>query len=1511
MKLYYRKILFLLILLIPAFRAFALPVANFSANHVSGCAPLVVQFTNLSSGATSYHWDFGNFNTSVLTNPATTYTQPGTYTVTLIAYNGPNSNTKVITNYITVYEPPVVNFSANILSGCPGITVNFTDNSNPVAPGPATYYWDFGDGYFATTQNPSHTYTTPGYFNVTLSVTNAHGCLTTLVKPTYIHIFTPPDVHFTASATVYCSAPATVTFSNTTTGTPPLTYAWDFGDLTTSNVANPPPHTYNNTGSYTVTLVATDGNGCSSTLSATNYISISSYNGSFTGTTSICEGATATFTNTTPPPISGSTWDFGDLSTGTGNTTTHVYTAAGTYTVKLITHSGICYDTVYNTIVVHPKPIVDFDFSPAAPCPPPATIQFNNLTQFGNTYLWDLDDNTSSTLTNPSHTYTTQGPFTITLSAVSPFGCTDTLTKVNYLGLHLFNLYAYSDVSGGCAPVTVNFSDSVDYYQPIVSWTWDFGDNSPTSNLPNPSHTYTNVGVYQVVLTCVSANGCIQHDTLQIGAGTLPVANFTASPTTICVNETVHFTNLSTNATSYLWNFGDGSDTSANPDHRYLVDGTYTVTLIAYNNGCPDTISIPNLITVHPPTSGIALSYSCDTPTKVTFTNASQGYTSFLWEFGDNTSTTIDTNPVHIYPALGDYNVQIITFNNIWGCSDTTDYVVHLTLPNVDFTAPDTAICKGDTAWFTANITNTGGNPVSHYTWAMADSIYSDTTPVFHFGFPVTGIFDVTLTVLDMHGCPRSGTRTGYILVAKPDAGFDALPDHGCVPLNVLFTDTSTDVPGTFDVTREWDFGNGTATVNTASTSHTYWNPGTYSVKLIVTDNVGCKDTLLKLNYIKAYKPNATFIANKLYPCVGDTVKFTNISTGVTALTASWDFGDNTTSNLFAPQHIYNAPGAYTVRLIVTDTFGCRDTSLLQFINVTKPQASFTMNDSSAVCPPLQVLFTSTSLNATSYLWDFGNNNTSVIANPANLYTTSGDYIVQLIAINSHGCKDTTYQHVKLLGYAGAFTYTPLLGCAPMQVNFTANVSNVPSLTWDYSDGNVSAASPSTTSSHVYTTPGAYVPRLILSDSTGCQTSSDGLDTIKVDGFRTGYTTVPNPACEKATTQFFDTSFSYFSPVTNWYWLFHDGQTSTVNNPTHYYDSAGNYDVLLAVTNGNGCMDTLRSVVTIYPLPVITASADTIICLGDAAELQGYGGVSYTWAPPVNLTCTSCQTTSAAPPVSTFYIVTGTDGHGCVNTDTVKVGIKTKTDGDPGMGGEICDANSIMLHASGGDHYTWFPPGHLDDIHIANPTASPHETTKYMVIVKEASCIEDTAYVTVVVHPKPSLYAGEDRSVVAGSSTQLKLVSADLVSFEWTSDPTLSCIDCRNPVATPVTTTTYTVSGTSDFGCHDSDKVTITVLCDNSQAFIPNSFTPNGDGENDMFYPRGTGIIKVKSFKVYDRWGELLFERNGIDINDERNGWDGTHKGTALSPDVYVYVIQVVCQTGEILNLKGDITIIR
>jgi len=1228
-------------------------VAAFSSNVTSGCAPLLVQFNNQSTGATSYYWDFGNLGSSTQVSPQTTYTTPGTYTVTLIAYNGPNSNT--ITHTITVYDNPVVSFSASPTTVCPGVPVQFTNTSTPNTPGNATYLWDFGDGNQSTAQNPSHGYDVGGTYNVTLKVTNSGGCQSTLVIPSLITVYPKPEADFSAPVTSFCHAPGVVTFTNNTTGTAPLSYLWLFGDATQSTAASPPAHSYSS-GSFTVTLVATDGNGCKDSLKMVDYVQVQSNSGSIGGPTQGCAGQVVTFTNTTPPPVTSSLWDFGDNTTGVGASVSHSYAAAGVYTVRLVTLAA-CPDTVYKTIDIHPKPYIDFNYSPNNPCPQPDTIYFNNLTVAGSSYKWSFGDGDTSALTNPSHIYNSAGPFDVKLVATNTYGCTDSLTKTAYIYLQSFDIFPYASVMGGCAPVSTTFSYTNAYNNPVISQLWDFGDNTPTSTLPSPSHVYTNVGTYTVTLTVVSANGCTKTTTLTIQAGVHSTPMFTASPLNACVHEPITFYNTSLNATDFTWDFGDGftSGDSA-PVHHYLYDDTFDVRLISYNHGCPDTLIRPKYILIYPSTARYQIQYSCDTVNKVTITNQSSPYTSFIWSFGDNTTSTTDTSPVHLYPGLGTFPIKLVTYNSTYGCKDSLITNARILNPKPDFTVGDTTICKGTNSHFVSSIDYQGGPQSSIYnrTWTTNNVTQNQHDTVYYnYIYPNRGVYDVTLSIMDEHNCLHSTTKQHYMTVAAPIAGFTALPPTGCLPLTVQFTDTSVDQPGVYDTIRKWDFGYDTATVATASTSYTYTTPGSYYVKLTVADNLGCMDSIVKYNFITAQKPTASFSSPNTYPCKGDSAHFVNTSTGKAPLTSQWNFGDNTTSTATDPVHLYADTGKYTVTLIVTDSTGCSDTSVMtQYIKVTHPHASFTMNDTLGLCSPMQVNFTSTSSGATSYRWDFGNTNTSVAANPTNLYVDPGHYTVRYIALNSHGCADTAYGSLTLLGYAGAFAYSPLDGCTPLLVNFTATTVNIDSMTWDFGDGNVIKGG--TTMTHVYQVPGTYLPLVIFGDTAGCHSVSLGLDTLRLDGLVTDFEVSPNSICQGGMAAFRDTQ----ATIATYKWTFDNGETSTAAEPAHYYGAPGTYPVSLIVFTNTGCSDTVSKDVTVYPLPTIKAFGDTTICEKDKALLQAEGGVSYVWTPTDNMTCPTCDTTYVRPPRNMTFTVTGTDEHGCKNDDSVGVTLR-------------------------------------------------------------------------------------------------------------------------------------------------------------------------------------------------------------------------------------------------------------
>jgi gliding motility-associated-like protein len=361
----------------------------------------------------------------------------------------------------------------------------------------------------------------------------------------------------------------------------------------------------------------------------------------------------------------------------------------------------------------------------------------------------------------------------------------------------------------------------------------------------------------------------------------------------------------------------------------------------------------------------------------------------------------------------------------------------------------------------------------------------------------------------------------------------------------------------------------------------------------------------------------------------------------------------------------------------------------------------------------------------------------------------------------------------------------------------------------------------------------------------------------------------------------------------------------------HTYPTTGTYSVTLIVGNSRGCKDTVTTNVTINPLPVIVAMADTAVCIPDAITLSATGGVTYNWSPGASLSCTACNTPNAAPTSPTSYVVIGTDANGCAAKDTVRVGIQTKTTSITGAGGDICLGQSYQLSSAASTVYSWTPASTLNDPNIPNPVATPTVTTTYTVVSKEGSCIADTHTVKVVVLPLPKVDAGSDVTIIAGRSAILTASGTGIHHVLWDSASSLSCFNCFTTSATPKITTTYFVTAFTDRNCTSTDSVTVKVLCDGSQLFIPNTFTPNGDGQNDFFFARAVGIDHIASFRIFSRWGELLFERSNMPVNDERAGWNGTYNGQILNPDVYVYVIEASCDTGEPLRMKGDVTLIR
>lgn len=1590
MKTFYRSILSLFFTFFCCANLQA-QVADFSSDVISGCDPLVVSFTDKSTGtgaSTIYAWDFGDGKTSSLKNPSTTYITTGTFTAKLTVKNGTSGTPSSKTITIIVYPSPTIGYTAVPVSGCPCTNVIFTNTSVPNSPGAYTTIWSFGDGSIATTTNTNYTYCPVGKYTVAIKVTNSAGCSRTRADTSKIEVFEPPVCNFTADKTTICKIPDNITFSPTVgKGKAPYTYFWDFGDLSATSSATSPTHSYTAGGKYTVRLIITDANGCKDTAEKVDYIDASPMNSSFKMPKSICVGTSMVLfeSSSTPTPIA-TKWTWSDGVVKTGLNPQRDFNKGGTFTFTMIDSFGLgCIDTAIGSYLVNPKPRPNFSYWPIYPCPAPVTINFTNKSNDATSYKWIFGDGTTSTATSPSHTYTWDSVFTVYLIAKTDSGCLDTFrvrdTTKAFPGGYPNPFYDSSNspiivrvydarmsintpADTNCIPKTYSFEVSlrtnthlpsaedtsatpfcgaikgykipywlcnnlpspdpypdefkdiwswpmppeppfeIGYPYPIRSGYFDYGDGSTGTSF---THTYTTEGKFMVKIT-VFTDSCSFTDSIEVEAGTKPTANFTFTPDTICKGDFITVTNLSVNGKKYTWLWNDETatvDTTIviSRTHKYDVAGDKRIQLLAERYGCTDTMS--KLLTMNPPFAVFGAKYFCDSPLKVKFLDSSYRATKVLWIFGDGDTSTL-RNPVHIFPDTGFYTVRMATANDSFGCVDTFKKIIQLFTRKPQFVANDTSVCLKDTVF----VTEDRFSEIDSFSWVSSKCIinYDSARGKYYMVYLDTGSYSITLYYKNTHACIDSFTRKNYITVAKPYPKIIATPIVACAPATINFEDASTNTKGVKATIRTWLWGDATFKTDTsAKASKTYGTAGKYYVKMITTDNVGCVDSIV--TEIDIRKPKANFAAVlDTFACVGQAIKFYSSATGGD-ITYYWDFGDGTKSNDIDPVHAYSSLGSFNVKLLVIDAAGCKDSiTKMAFVKTVKPKADFVMSDTLSLCPPLFVNFTNTSLSGVRYAWDLGNGVKSTNIAPAAAYLDSGLYLIRLVAFDKYGCTDTAFKNAKVLGYNGLLTYSPIKGCAPLTVSFTAETINADVMVWDFADGYTESAVGKLSTTHTYTQPGSYVPRLILGDGKGCSTSSRGLDTIKVD--KVTSTITSSPACVNTEITLNDSSYSYFSTWDSSLWTFDDGSISYSKNPKRTYNTAGSYPVKLITLNKNGCRDTLNSTIVVRDLPKVTAQ-DTVICLNDNANLHAYGALTYAWQPDISLSCYDCNSPITNSTIPKQYIVTGTDAYGCANKDTLDLGIKTKTTLIVANSAEACAQRPFQLLASGAQSYAWTPTTFLNNPAIPNPIATLDSNIIYQVIGREGSCIPDTALVKVTVHPLPEVNAGPDQKVLAGSEITLSGTGKNVVDYRWSPAEDLSCDNCPNPKGKISVTTIFTLKGTTQYGCSDSDDVQIVIFCDQSQLFIPNTFTPNGDGQNDYFYPQGKGVGKIKMFIIYNRWGQKVFERSNFDANVREQGWDGTFQGKPLNPDSFVYTLEATCDNGETVFFKGDVTIIK
>ena len=569
------------------------PDASFSANNTLGCnPPFAVQFSSTGTTSSNHFWDFGNGETSNAVNPSYVYRDIGAFSVTHVVSDAAGcSDTVRLGNLINIGQNQV-NIQVSDSVVCLGNALTFSCG----ATAGSTVSWDFGDGNTSTICNASHTYTIPGNYTATATITDPDGCTYTGSKQ--ILVGEAPNASFDTDSPLLCEDPFTVTFTNTSVNNEPVTYQWlfsDGGNYTTENVThtfpnNPPefqPYLYN------ISLTVTNDAGCSATDNKINHI-ISGH--TVAAVTALPRSGCAPLmvdfqdSSLSTGTLNSWLWNFGDGNTSTLENPTHTYADTGLYDVTLIveTVEG-CRDTVvYEDFVDMGEAIGgEFEAIPTLACAQ-QPVQFNYLGPVVDSVRWMFGDGVEDTELNPEHAFTDVGIFDVRLITYNR-GCADTLIKFQYLEVQPpIARFEMSSAVGCTLPFEVIFTDgSIG----ADVWEWDFGDGN-TSTDQNPRNTYTAAGTYVVTLNVRNiASGCEYAIDNIINVVPLDI-DFSVSDSSGCFPHAVNFTDASINATSWEWNFGDGiTSSSPNPIHTYNEPGSYHVELKVENVlGCRDSV---------------------------------------------------------------------------------------------------------------------------------------------------------------------------------------------------------------------------------------------------------------------------------------------------------------------------------------------------------------------------------------------------------------------------------------------------------------------------------------------------------------------------------------------------------------------------------------------------------------------------------------------------------------------------------------------------------------------------------------------------------------------------------------------------------------------------------------------------------------------------------------------------------------------------------------------------------
>lgn len=1433
--------------------------ADFSVSAESFCAPSLVVIHNLSDENPGYEylWDFGQgavvqSSEKVLYE---TYTNPGNYTITLRLVNG--TDTIKTQKNISVYKGPTANLTASPLSGCPSLHVTYSDNSTPGDAAITGYLWDFRNGDTYNGNPANYTYSSPGAYSIYLKVTDANGCSSYIESKDLVHVFNSPVAGFSASETFACNSPLDVQFTNLSTGTGTMNYNWDFGNGQHSTQFNGQATYFN--GTYDVKLVVTDQNSCKDSITDKDLISVGTVTGDIfirqdtqifsTDNALLCPGNLLIYSSL--PALPSMHWDIKYQGVDhTYNNVQKVNFAApdsGKLDIRLIyNETSGCGDTLSKTFRIDYIK-ADFSMTPSFICQLPLDAQLTNQSVNAVSYDWLFPDNSESSARD-----------------------------TNYI-----------------------FREQTSYRQ---------------------EYTHHLIPETQSIrLIAKNANGCEDTATKSMNISLL-VARFMPDTVTGCVPFGISLSDSSKSADpivnwTYLIDGNKISNVSPVPVHyTFSSAGNYPVRLIIQNDlGCIDTsyqVMIHAGTSLHPMFS-VSPASICSTGQLSLTDETSQQQLIDSWQYSsadlfntgamDLPDTSVFINAVD----SGARDIKLSVESN--GCVSDTVLNNVLTIKKPTGYFEEIFDCADPYNYsFVAHV-----DPADSFFWKINGTIFprQDTLK---YNFSASGDYPAELDISNVNtGCPL--IRKKIIAVRKVKAYFTVSPVV-CKGITTLF-----DASNSADYINEcyvegflWYFKDKTPERRNYSPkeTHIYIDTGTYSPQLIVTALNGCTDTATA--DLKVVEPSADFTPDPRSDC-GPSLNVTFHYTGhdSTVNNWSWQFGDGQVSNSSdsVVSHIYqsNIARTYQALLNVEDIYGCKNHEIVP-VQLNIPVFDFHADDNS-ICLGHQTQFTITSVAVDTFSWNFGDGTTSSTTN-SHTYTQTGIYNVG-VTVTKGGCQmsQTKYRYMSVEKADASYTLSDsVFTCYPAMVDFTHTGTGSPVALGNWTFGNgLRSSGYSSTAQYTYTEPGTYNTSLSILTGNGC--SSTVFHTIKVTGPTANFSFTPNDICSGDSVHF---TLGNTSNVDSYQWIFGDGSASTEANPVHRYTARGQIIPALRLVQAD-CEVTL----TKFPLNVSTINAGFVLqpdsqnyCLNDVITASNISGdySSSSWSLNGSEVATSANLTQSVTHLgeNTIRLIVG-NALGCLDTAETSFNVNPLPEFSITGDSSICAGNDIAtLKVDQQPNWTinWGPAALIDNPGQFTVTTSPGTSTLITATVTDGyGCSAQQSFpITVRQGAKVFGYPLVD-SIFLGQSLQLYVNGSNDLKYNWTPSSHISCTDCSNPLVSPHEKTIYNCEVTG--GCTDTTLSYVVNVIIDFYLDLPDAFSPNGDGNNDVFITNHHNISEI-DFRIFNRWGNLLFETNNLE-----EGWNGKSGGKLQNPDTYAYIIHATTIHGYEFEKRGTFLLLR